>query len=344
MNNQLNNPMKTKGFAFVEFCTQNPEKLKNDFKKLGFQEVAQHKEQEIYLFRQGQINFIINMSSEYAVKFAQAHGDSACAMGFQVEQAQFAYGRALELKAEAANTTKPYSAPAIFGIGRSLLYLVDHDIFESDFRFYSGVDSHPKGCGLIEIDHLTHNVKKGQMSVWADYYERLFNFREIRFFDIKGKLTGLYSRALTSPCGKIRIPLNESADDQSQIAEFIEQFKGEGIQHIALSSENIYHSVPALKQSQIEFLDTPDTYYEMLNDRIPWNQENISALQKDCILMDGGKDPEQGLLLQIFTQNMLGPVFFEIIQRKGNDGFGEGNFQALFDAIERDQIKRGVLT
>jgi 4-hydroxyphenylpyruvate dioxygenase len=193
------------------------------------------------------------------------------------------------------------------------------------------------------IDHLTHNVYRGNMDKWANFYESIFNFHEIRFFDIKGQATGLISRALSSPCGKIKIPLNESKDDISQIEEFLHEYHGEGIQHIALSTETIYDTIHQMRQNGIQFLDVPDTYYDMIQNRIPWHQEPLEKLREERLLIDGESDPSHGLLLQLFTQNIFGPVFFEIIQRKGNQGFGEGNFTALFEAIERDQMRRGVL-
>lgn len=241
--------------------------------------------------------------------------------------------------------------PAIHGIGESVIYFIDTyeksttSIYEKDFVPLSDVSQHPTGVGvgLDLIDHVTHNVQRGQMDVWYDFYQRIFNFRQIRFFDIKGQQTGLISRALTSPCGKIKIPLNESIDDKSQIEEFLHEFKGEGIQHIALTTKNIYETVETLSAKNIDFLDVPKTYYEMVNNRVSDHQEDVLRLEKNKILIDGNTTSDPGLLLQIFTQNMLGPVFFEIIQRKGNQGFGEGNFKALFEAIERDQMRRGVL-
>ena len=240
--------------------------------------------------------------------------------------------------------------PAIKGIGDSLIYLVDRydaegSIYDVDFRPIEGADPAPAGAGLTYIDHLTHNVYRGRMNEWAEFYERFFNFREIRYFDIEGKLTGLKSRAMTSPCGKIRIPINESADDKSQIAEYLEQYRGEGIQHIALGSRDIYASVEALQAGGVDFQgDVPDSYYEGIDARLPGHGENLARMKANKILIDGAPTEDGGRLLQIFTKNVIGPVFFEIIQRKGDEGFGEGNFQALFDSIERDQIRRGVLS
>jgi 4-hydroxyphenylpyruvate dioxygenase len=236
--------------------------------------------------------------------------------------------------------------PAIEGIGGSLIYLVDrygeHTIYDVDFVPLVPDKALP-GAGLATIDHLTHNVHRGRMALWAEFYERLFNFREIRYFDIEGKLTGLRSKAMTSPCGKIRIPINESADDKSQIAEYLEAYHGEGIQHIALAARDIYRTVEELRGRGVHFMAVPETYYEAVDARLPGHDEDLARLQRDQILIDGAPAQGQGLLLQIFTETVIGPIFFEIIQRKGNDGFGEGNFRALFESIERDQIRRGVL-
>jgi 4-hydroxyphenylpyruvate dioxygenase len=264
-------------------------------------------------------------------------------MGFVVADAEFAFEEALKKGGEDASSAAHSGLKAIRGIGGSLLYFVDNADFYSGAFEITAADKNPKGFGLTYIDHLTHNVFRGKMDVWAKFYEDIFNFREIRYFDIEGKLTGLKSRAMTSPCGKIRIPLNESSDDKSQIEEFLNRFNGEGIQHIALGTDNIYATVDALNAAGIPLQSTPDTYYEMLEKRIPDHGEDLEKLKKLKILLDGAPDENQGLLLQIFTQDAMGPVFFEIIQRKGNEGFGEGNFKALFESIELDQIRRGVL-
>ena len=236
------------------------------------------------------------------------------------------------------------SVPAIKGIGGCLIYFIDNpNIYAEDFTPLPGVDQSPKGVGFTYIDHLTHNVIRGNMDKWAKFYEDIFNFREIRYFDIEGKLTGLKSKAMTSPCGKIRIPLNESSDDKSQIAEFLKRYNGEGIQHIALGTNDIYRTVDLMAAQGVPFQKTPDTYYELLDKRVPGHGENVARLKELQILMDGAPTDGQGLLLQIFTKDAIGPIFFEIIQRKGNEGFGEGNFKALFESIELDQIRRGVL-
>src|SRR6201996_7003098 len=326
------NPIGTDGFEFVEYTAPNVNELYHLFERMGFRAVAKHRSKNVTLYRQGSVNFIVNAEPDsHGSRFAKAHGPSACAMPFRNQVGP------MEL-----------NIPAIEGIGGSVIYLVDRygdrTIYDVDF-----VPTDPAlgwehaGASLTEIDHVTHNVFRGNMDQWAGFYEKLFNFREVRYFDIEGKLTGLKSRAMTSPDGMIRIPINESSDDKSQIAEYLHEYKGEGIQHIALGTNNIYESVEELKKSGANFQDTPDTYYERLDNRIQGHGEDVPRLKKDKILMDGARDEETGLLLQIFTQNAIGPIFFEIIQRKGNEGFGEGNFRALFESIEADQIRRGVL-
>ncbi|MFC7536057.1 4-hydroxyphenylpyruvate dioxygenase [Sphingomonas sp. GCM10030256] len=348
----LENPMGTDGFEFVEYAAPDPELLRSLFAKLGFPAVARHNRLNITLHRQGDINFLINAeTSGPAAEFAAAHGPSAASMAFRVKDAPKAHARALELGATDASGGG-LGFPAIEGIGGSRLYLVDRygtdgsAYKNGDWQFEDGWQAKERDANahLTYLDHLTHNVQRGRMSFWADFYERLFNFREIRYFDIEGKVTGLFSKAMTSPCGKIRIPLNESQDDKSQIEEFLREYKGEGIQHIALGSDNIYASVDILSERGIPFQDTPDTYYDLLDERVKDHGEPLDELKKRRILVDGAPTEGQGLLLQIFTQNVIGPIFYEIIQRKGNEGFGEGNFKALFESIELDQIRRGVIS
>ena len=345
------NPLGTDGFEFVEFAAPEPEQLVALFRRLGFREIGHHRSKQVRLFRQGGINFILNAEPDsQAAAFAAAHGPCANAMAFRVRDA----GAALEaLVAKGARAVAPKTGPielnipAIEGIGGSLLYLVDRhgerSIYDVDFELLPDAATSCRGHGLTYIDHLTHNVHRGRLDHWARFYEELFNFREIRYFDIEGKLTGLTSRAMTSPDGKIRIPINESADDRSQIEEFLREYRGEGIQHIALGTDDIYATVDALRESGIALLDTPDTYYERVDQRVPGHGEDLQALRERRILIDGAPTEGQGLLLQIFTEPVIGPIFFEIIQRKGNDGFGEGNFKALFESMEEDQIRRGVL-
>ena len=352
MANIWDNPMGTDGFEFVEYTAPDVGRLHAYFEHMGFRAVARHRSKDVTLFRQGEVNFIVNAEPDsHGSRFAKAHGPSACAMAFRVHDAPAAYKKLIGLGARPfANQVGPMelNIPAIEGIGGSVIYLVDRygdrSIYDVDFlpTDSSKVYIH-EGAGLTYIDHVTHNVFRGNMDQWAGFYEKLFNFREIRYFDIEGKLTGLKSRAMTSPDGKIRIPINESSDDKSQIAEYLDLYRGEGIQHIALGTSDIFNSVETLAKSGVAFQDTPDTYYERLDNRIKGHGEDVDRLKRDRILMDGAPTEDQGLLLQIFTQNAIGPIFFEVIQRKGNEGFGEGNFKALFESIEADQVKRGVL-
>lgn len=341
-----NNPCGLDGFAFLEFSGPDKNHLHQQFTEMGFRASATHKNQDITLYQQGEIQFIVNATSNcQAATHAKTHGPGACAMGFKVKNAQAAFEYAINHGAEVFEdcTHAHHGLPAIKAIGGSVIYFVDDAHHAFQMNWDKKTASQNQDNGLILIDHLTHNVFRGNMDKWAQFYETIFNFKEIRFFNIKGRMTGLVSRALGSPCGKIKIPLNESKDDKSQIEEFLHEYSGEGIQHIALSTDNIYHTVHTLRQQGVNFLDVPDTYYEMLHERISWHHEPVNQLHAEKILIDGEADPEHGLLLQIFTENIFGPVFFEIIQRKGNQGFGEGNFQALFEAIERDQIRRGTL-
>lgn len=341
-----NNPCGLDGFAFLEFSGPDKERLQQQFIDMGFQATAQHKTQDITLYQQGDIQFIVNAAADnQASEHAKTHGAGACAMGFKVHDAQAAFEHALANGGRAFDDCQHahHGLPAIQAIGGSVIYFVDdkHQPFAQDWDIKATATI--PGNGLQVIDHLTHNVFRGNMDKWAQFYESIFNFQQIRYFDIKGKMTGLVSRALGSPCGKIKIPLNESKDNKSQIEEFLHDYHGEGIQHMALTTDNIYETVHTLRQQGVKFLNVPTTYYEMLPDRLPWQQEPVDELMEEQILIDGEATPKDGLLLQIFTENIFGPVFFEIIQRKGNQGFGEGNFQALFEAIERDQIRRGTL-
>ena len=356
MTDLFENPMGTDGFEFVEYASKEPTRLAELFAKLGFTEVAKHRSKNVTLWRQGQVNFILNAEPDGQAKlFTDEHGASANAMAFRVKNIDAALKRAKEMGYEIVPSTAgpmELHIPALKGIGGSLVYLVDRygdkgEIYEVDFIYHEGVDRHPQGAGLQLIDHLTHNVFQGNMDKWANYYTDLFNFREIRYFDIAGKLTGLKSRAMTSPDGKIRIPINESSDDKSQIEEYLKEHNGEGIQHIAMSTTDIYATVETLRAGGMEFMPTPDTYYEKVNERVPNHGEDLARMQKNRILIDGeaaDKDHDEEILLQIFTKTVIGPIFFEIIQRKGNEGFGEGNFKALFESIEEDQVRRGVLT
>jgi len=346
----FDNPLGTDGFEFVEFTAPEPDALKGLFEKMGFVAVGRHRSKNVLRFAQGDINFILNMEpAGQPAAFRAAHGPSANAMAFRVRDAAQALKLAVERGAKAvAGPVGPMelNIPAIEGIGGSLLYLVDRygarEIYDVDFNPVVGARVR-EDVGLTYLDHLTHNVHRGQMARWAGFYESVFNFREIRYFDIEGAQTGLFSKAMTSPCGKIRIPLNESQDEHSQIEEFLRDYRGEGIQHIALGTGDIFRAVETMAADGVKFQESPDTYYEALDARVPGHGENLQRLRADRILVDGAPTEGQGLLLQIFTQNMIGPIFFEVIQRKGNEGFGEGNFRALFESIEADQVRRGVL-
>ena len=357
------NPMGTDGFEFIEYAAPDPAAMGALFERMGFKPIAKHRHKNVTLYRQGGINFIINAEPDsFAQRFARQHGPSVCAIAFRVQDAKAAYERAISLGAWGyAQTAGPgeLNIPAIKGIGDSIIYFIDRwrgkngakdgDIgnigfFDVDFEPLasgSGTELNPKGHGLTYIDHLTHNVHRGRMAEWSGFYERLFNFREVRYFDIEGQATGVKSKAMTSPCGKIRIPINEEGNEKAgQIQEYLDRYQGEGIQHIAMGSDDLFSSVDALQLSGMKLLNTSDTYYELLDKRIPGHGENLAALRSRNILVDG-KPGE--LLLQIFSENQLGPIFFEFIQRKGNQGFGEGNFKALFESIELDQMRRGVL-
>ncbi|WP_339748090.1 4-hydroxyphenylpyruvate dioxygenase [uncultured Maricaulis sp.] len=350
------NPMGLCGFEFVEFTAPQKGILEPVFTSMGFVHIANHRTKDVALWRQGGINMIINYEpNSPAAYYAAEHGPSACGMGFRVRDAGKAYTLAVSKGAEPIDMKTGFSElrlAAIKGIGGASVYLIDRfedgqSIYDVDFEFIEGVDRHPTGCGFNVIDHLTHNVYKGRMDYWANYYETLFNFREIRYFDIKGEYTGLVSRALTAPDGLIRIPLNEEKGEKvGQIEEYLREYKGEGIQHIAFSCDNLLECWDRLKKAGVKFMPAPpSTYYDMLEERLPGHGEPADALRQRGILLDGtteGGDPR--LLLQIFSEKAVGPVFFEFIQRKQDEGFGEGNFEALFKSIEADQLARGAIS
>jgi len=355
MTDLFENPMGLCGFEFIEFCSIERGVLEPVFEMTGFSKVASHKTKQVDLYRQGGINLLINYEpASNAFYFAQEHGPSACGMAFRVKNSKVAYDRALELGAQAIEIPvgpMELRLPAIKGIGGAPLYLIDRfvegtSIYDIDFEFIPGVDRNPEGCGFNVIDHLTHNVYRGRMDYWSNFYESLFNFRQIRYFDIKGEYTGLLSKALTAPDGLIRIPLNEEASKETgQIEEFLMQYNGEGIQHIAFSCDNLLECWDTLKAMGTPFMTAPpEAYYAMLDQRLPNHGEPVDELQTRGILLDGStENDDPRLLLQIFSKPLIGPVFFEFIQRKKDDGFGEGNFKALFESIERDQVKRGVV-
>jgi len=343
------NPLGINGFEFVEFAAPELALLHALFVRMGFSAVARHRTRAITLYRQGGVNFLVNEERDsFAADFAAAHGPCACGFAIRVADGAATLAAVTARGAEAVThkaDTRVVDMPVIKGIGDCMLYLVTDgaDPYAADFVFVDGVDREPAGFGLTFIDHLTHNLYFGNMAKWADYYERLFGFREIRYFDIKGAKTGLVSKAMTAPDGIVRIPLNESSDPKSQINEYLDQYHGEGIQHIACFTDDIYATVEKMRAAGMTFLNTPDTYYEVIDERIPGHGEDVARMKALRILIDADPETKRKKLLQIFTETNIGPIFFEIIQRKGNEGFGEGNFQALFESIERDQMRRGVL-
>lgn len=356
MTDLFDNPLGTDGFEFVEFTGPDPDALATYFEQLGFTAVSRHRSKNVVRFKQGDINFILNKEADgQAAEFRALRGPSANAMAFRVRDAAAAFNEALARGAEPVDSPigpMELDIPAIKGIGGAFIYLVDRygaqSIYDVDFKPIAGTAEAEtaNSVGLTYLDHLTHNVFRGKMDVWADYYTRIFNFREIRYFDIEGKVSGLFSKAMTSPCGKIRIPLNESkgeAGKTDQIEEFLQRYKGEGIQHIALGASDLLSSVDALRSRGVALQDTIDTYFDLIDTRLPGHGHDVEALRQRAILIDGAPSEGQGLLLQIFGKDAIGPIFFEFIQRKGNEGFGEGNFKALFESIELDQIRRGVL-
>jgi 4-hydroxyphenylpyruvate dioxygenase len=349
--NAYPNPMGIDGFEFVEFAAPDAAPLHALLRQMGFAATERHVSRPITRYQQGGINFLVNEDPDsFAADFARAHGPCACGFAIRVTNADAALARALDngAKPAARVDTRAVAAPVIEGIGNCMLYLVDQygargSIYREQFAPIPGAPVNPVGFGMSFIDHLTHNLYFGNMAKWSDYYERIFNFREIRYFDIKGAKTGLVSKAMTAPDNMVRIPLNESSDPKSQINEYLDEYQGEGIQHIALFTDDIYTTVEAMRASGVQFLDTPDTYYSVIDVRIPNHGENVERMRQNKILIDADLETKQQRLLQIFTKTNIGPIFFEVIQRKGNQGFGEGNFQALFEAIERDQEVRGVL-
>jgi 4-hydroxyphenylpyruvate dioxygenase len=346
------NPMGIDGFEFVEFAAPagQAQGLHDLFKRMGFSPVLKHLKRPITVYRQGGVNFLVNEDPDsFAADFAAQHGPSACGFAIRFTEPVAKVFETVKANGGEAITHKAgtgaIAVPTVKGIGDCMLYLVPsgQNPYAAEYAPIEGADLNPKGFGLTFIDHLTHNLYFGNMQKWSDYYERLFNFREIRYFDIKGAKTGLVSKAMTAPDGIVRIPLNESSDPKSQINEYLDAYHGEGIQHIACFTDDIYSTVETMRAQGVEFLDTPETYFDVIDERVPNHGEDVPRLKKNRILIDADLETKERKLLQIFTQNAIGPIFFEIIQRKGNEGFGEGNFQALFESIERDQMRRGVL-
>ncbi len=345
----VSNPLGIDGVEFVEFAGTDYQYFDSLFTRWGFTKIAQFKDQQIYLYRQNEINFILNTQpGNFASQFTKSHGPSISSTGFKFKNAEEAYKKALERGA------KPYKGSdadkggtpflAIYGIGDSLIYFMDEKNTQDLYSKYFPVKPENKkvpGMGFTIVDHFTNNVPVGEMQKWCDFYKQIFNFRETMYFDIRGKQTSLISKVMRSPCGQFAVPINEPGDTKSQIQEYLDEYKGSGIQHLALLTPDIMKTLETLKASKIEFLSPPpDTYYRMLKDRLPNVKEDVDRLKKNAVLVDGDHD---GYLLQIFSKNIIGPIFFEVIQRKNHDGFGNGNFQALFDSIEQDQRERGYL-
>ncbi|MFT6089328.1 4-hydroxyphenylpyruvate dioxygenase [Sulfitobacter sp.] len=345
------NPAGTDGFEFVEFASEDPQELRDLFTRMGYAHVANHKTQAVELWQQGDITYVLNAEPDsFAAKFVQEHGPCAPSMGWRVVDAKHALAHAVSKGAtEYTGTGKVLDVPAIEGIGGSLIYFVDqyYDTSPYNDEYDWIAQSKPAGVGFYYLDHLTHNVFKGNMDVWFKFYGDLFNFREIRFFDIEGKFTGLTSRALTSPCGRIRIPINQDRDEKGQIVAYLKKYKGEGIQHIAVGACDIYDATDQIAENGLKFMPgPPDTYYKLSKDRVKDHDEPLDRMKKHGILIDGEGVVDGGetrILLQIFSKTVIGPIFFEFIQRKGDDGFGEGNFKALFESIEQEQIDNGEL-
>lgn len=338
------NPLGLDGFAFVEFTGPDTVIMADQLEALGFTAAARHPTLDITLYRQGRIRFVLNhLATPQARRFATEHGPSACGMAFRVADPAQALDMALSGGAQRASPDGLPFGHGLEGIGGLQLYLVAGDPF-ADWQPIPGAEQAEarNSVGFDLLDHLTHNVGRGRMRQWSEFYRHIFGFEEQKYFDIKGQATGLFSQAMIAPDGAIRIPLNESQDDSSQIEEYLRQYNGEGIQHIALTTPDIHATVEKLRARGVQLQDTIDTYYDLVDRRVPGHGEDVERLRKNRILIDGSRD--EGILLQIFTQNTFGPIFFEIIQRKGNDGFGNGNFQALFESIELDQIRRGVIT
>lgn len=345
------NPAGTDGFEFVEFAHPEPQVLRELFTKMGYTHTATHKTKAIELWQQGDVTYILNAEPEsFAARFVDLHGPCAPSMGWRVVDAQHAFEHAVSKGAEPyEGADKTLDVPAIKGIGGSLIYFIDTYYETSPYNeeFNWVTSANPEGVGFYYLDHLTHNVFKGNMDTWFKFYGDLFNFREIRFFDIEGKFTGLFSRALTSPCGRIRIPINEDRGEKGQIVAYLKKYNGEGIQHIAVGAHNIYDATDAISERGIQFMPGPNqTYYETSRERVHGHEEPLDRMMKHGILIDGEGVIDGGetrILLQIFSKTVIGPIFFEFIERKGDDGFGEGNFKALFESIEQEQINSGEL-
>lgn len=344
-----NNPVGILGFEFVEFATPNFEGLHKLFSDLGFSRTMSHTQMKADYYNQGDIHFIINRENgSFAESFMKQHGPCACATGWRVEDAQKAFEIAISRGARPAPQSdyvrNGRKIPAILGVGDSVIYFIDDHKNPNRYEemgFKKDPQAHlvpSKGFALM--DHLTNNVYQGQLKPLADFYKNVFGFEEVRYFDIRGQKTGLLSFALRSPCGSFCIPINEGTEAKSQINEYLREYKGPGIQHIALLTPNMLKTMDAMQGADFDTLDIDSDYYDEVFKRVPNVTEDHGQIKHYNLLVDGD---DSGYLIQIFSQNVIGPIFFEFIQRKNNLGFGEGNFGALFRAIERDQERRGVL-
>lgn len=338
------NPVETKGFALVEFAAREADGLAALFDTLGFVRVGRHREADIALYRQGGVTLLLNIDAEGpAAAFRDAHGPGVWSVGFGVGDADRALSRALTHGAARADASPLGSMPAIAGIGGTRLCFVDVAGEASLAALFEPVAVQPANAeiGVAEIDHVAFNLRRGAAASWATLFEQALGFRRVRYFHIAGKQTGLNLLAMASPCGKIRIPLNEAREDASQIEDFINEFRGEGVQHMGFGVADILGAVETLRGRGLRFQTTEDAYYEALPNRAMGHSEDVERLRRTGVLLDG--DAENGHLLQIFSANVVGPMFFELIQRKGAEGFGEGNITALFEAVEAAQIKLGAL-
>jgi 4-hydroxyphenylpyruvate dioxygenase len=339
------NPLGLLGIEFTEFASPDTDFMHKVFIDFGFSLLKKAKERDVLYYKQNDINFLLNRERNgFSAVFAKSHGPAICSMGWRVEDAQFAFDTAVARGAKPASE-KDHPYPAIYGIGDSLIYFIDtfgadNNIYATDFvDLDEPVVVQEKG--FIEVDHLTNNVYKGTMEFWSNFYKNIFGFTEVRYFDISGAQTALVSYALRSPDGSFCIPINEGkGNDKNQIDEYLQEYNGPGVQHLAFRSRDIVASLDAMEGTAIETLDIIPEYYDTIFEKLPQVTEDRERIKHHQILVDGD---ESGYLLQIFTKNLFGPIFIEIIQRKNNLGFGEGNFKALFESIERDQMRRGVL-
>lgn len=343
-----------RGIDHIEFAVSNLEAASQLYTRLGFEKIASReisqRQLKTFLFGQGKIRVMVTQSAlktDPVAQYVQLHGDGVMAIGFSCDNAvtalELTVSRGADLHASPKRIEREFGTvekASIKAMGDVALTFIHRTGELFDEGFDNPVSYDPTGFGLQKIDHITINVEKGKMKSWAQFFEKVLGLKNTRFFDIHTEKTGLYSFVMESPDGCVKMPINEPTEDASQIQEFLNINHGPGVQHIALSTVSLIDSLNALRRSGVLFLEVPDTYYDAVPKRVPDLREDLSQLQSLGILADGDS---KGYLLQIFSQNLVGPFFYEFIQREGNDGFGEGNFRALFEAIERDQIRRGIL-